>query len=174
MSKTFSYPRSIVVKEYCQTGIGIVFTGVPLLLFGPSSVIVSLLGCFFCLFLAYGIRAYRHSQMKFIVDNSAIQALGPGKKVMLWEELEEIKLSYFSTRRDGENGWMQLKLKGRGKRLRVESTITDFWDLVGICALKAKNRGLALDPSTIQNMHALGIEDDVSGYQHVHDWGKNS
>lgn len=93
---------------------------------------------------------------------------------MLWEELEEIKLSYFSTRRDGENGWMQLKLKGRGKRLRVESTITDFWDLVGICALNAKNRGLALDPSTIQNMHALGIEDDVSGYQHVHDLGKNS
>ncbi len=155
-------------------GLGILFTGVPLLLFGPSSVIVSILGFFFCLFLLYGIRAYRHSQMKFILDNSAIQALGPGEKVMLWDELEEIKLSYFSTRRDGENGWMQLKLKGRGKRLRVESTITDFWDLVGICALNAKKRGLTLDPLTIQNMHALGIEDDVSGYQHAHDWGNKS
>lgn len=147
-------------------------SGVPLLSFGPSSVIVSILGCFFCLFFVYGIRAYRRGHTSVVLGKAAIEVKGPAEKTIMWEELEELKLSYFSTRRDGEKGWMQLRLKSKDVRLRVESTITDFWDLVDICALNAKDRGLLLDPSTIRNMHALGIETDVTRYQQIRDWGK--
>ncbi len=172
MSKTYNYPEKEVKKEYYRSGVGMLISGVPLLLFGPSSVIVSILGCFFCLFLAYGVRAYYRGRMHLILGSRAIEVKGLTEKTILWEELEELKLSYYSTRRDGEKGWMQLRLKAKGVRLRVESTITDFWDLVDTCALIAKDRGLLLDSSTIRNMRTLGIETDAIGYQQIRDWGK--
>lgn len=56
--------------------------------------------------------------------------------------------------------------------MRVESTITDFWDLVDTCALIANDRGLLLDSTTIRNMRTLGIETHASGYQQIQNWGK--
>ncbi|MBL4666619.1 MAG: hypothetical protein JKY04_04525 [Sneathiella sp.] len=163
--KTFSYSIKEITKEYWRSGMGITLSVVPLLLFRPSSVIVYILGSFLCLFAFYGMRTYYRYRMKVILGDTAIQVTGLWEKLIQWEELEELKLAYFSTRRDGENGWMQLKLKGRGDRLRVESTITDFWELVSICAYKAQENGVTLDASTVRNMQALGLDTDFPDHK---------
>ena len=53
---------------------------------------------------------------------------------------------------------MQLKLKGRGVRLRVESTISDFENLVSICTSIALKNNVQVDMASIRNMAALGLE----------------
>ncbi|OUR76219.1 hypothetical protein A9Q83_15560 [Alphaproteobacteria bacterium 46_93_T64] len=158
MVKTYSYSAKEITKEYWRSGTGVTLSVLPLLLFRPSSVIVYILGSFLCLFAFYGVRAYGRKRMSIILGDRAIQVTGLREKLIQWEELEELKLAYFSTRRDGEMGWMQLRLKSRGDRLRVESTISDFWELVSICAEKAREKGLALDPATVRNMQALGLD----------------
>ncbi|MEH6402350.1 MAG: hypothetical protein V7750_03180 [Sneathiella sp.] len=55
---------------------------------------------------------------------------------------------------------MQLKLKGRGVRLREEFTITNFEILIGISASRALKNNVQLDKTSIRNMAALGIEPD--------------
>ncbi|WP_025897559.1 hypothetical protein [Sneathiella glossodoripedis] len=104
MPKTYSYPGNEIRKEYYRSGAGMLLSGVPLLLFGPSSVIVSLLGCFFCLFSLYGIRAFRRSRLKIVLGKDTIKVTGLREKTILWEELEGVKLSYYSTAGMGKRG----------------------------------------------------------------------
>jgi hypothetical protein len=69
-----------------------------------------------------------------------------------------MKLSYYSTRRDGRGGWMQLKLRAGWSTLRVDSRVQGFPELVIASAKAAEMRGLPLDPATSANLQALGIE----------------
>jgi len=153
--KKFCYTTKEINKEYLRAAVGIAFSLVPLLLLKPSSVIVSILASMFCLFFLYGIRAIDRSQTQICVTAGGICSEGIFTRAIKWEELEALKLSYFSSRRDGEAGWMQLKLKGRGVRLRVESTISDFEILVSICASMAQKNDIQLDRASIRNMEMI-------------------
>ena len=102
--KKFSYPTKETNKEYVRAGLGIVLSLVPLLLLKPSSVIVSVLASIFCLFFLYGIRAIDRGQTQICVTAGGICSEGILTRAIKWEELEALKLSYFSTRRDGEKG----------------------------------------------------------------------
>ncbi len=157
-----------------RAGAGITVTAVPLLLLGPSSVIVSLLGCLFCLFVLYGLRAFDRKIAKICISEKKIWIAGIQTKAIEWETLEALNLAYFSTRRDGEKGWMQLKLKGRGVRLKIESTVADFEDLVEICVAIATERQVSLDMTTRRNLEILGVSADASRMQNLHFGGKSS
>lgn len=155
--KKFYYPAKEIKREYARASAGIIVSFVPLLLLKPSSVIVSILVCILCLFFLYGMRAIDRSQTQICVTAGGVCSVSIFRRTIKWEELEALKLNYFSTRRDGENGWMQLKLKGRGVSLRVESTISDFEVLVSVCAQTALKNDIKPDMATIRNMTALGI-----------------
>jgi len=75
-----------------------------------------------------------------------------------WSKLDRMKLSYYSTRRDGRSGWMQLKLGADWSTLRIDSRVEGFTELVIASAKAAETRGLSLDPATSANLQALGIE----------------
>src|SRR5712675_563466 len=65
-----------------------------------------------------------------------------------WSKLDRMKVSYFSTRRDGRGGWMQLELRAGWSSLRVDSRIEGFSELVVAAAKAAEMRCLSLDPAT--------------------------
>ena len=68
-----------------------------------------------------------------------------------------MKLSYFSTKRDRKEGWMQLDLKAAHGRIRVDSTLDDF-PLIARRAVEAANaRGVPLPDATRGNLTGLGI-----------------
>jgi hypothetical protein len=75
-----------------------------------------------------------------------------------WSKLDRMKLAYYSTRRDGGSGWMQLKLGAGWSTLRIDSRVEGFSELVIASAKAAEMRGLPLDPATSANLQALGIE----------------
>ena len=77
-----------------------------------------------------------------------------------------MKLSYFSTKRDRSDGWMQLSLGSTGSRtLRVDSALEGFYDIVERAARAAETAGLPLSVATLANLRSMGIT--VAGQEEV-------
>jgi len=87
-----------------------------------------------------------------------LQSSGLLQTSIWWSKLDRMKLSYYSTRRDGCGGWMQLKLSAGRSTLRIDSRVEEFSKLASASAKAAEMRGLSLDPATSANLQALGIE----------------
>ena len=72
-----------------------------------------------------------------------------------------MRLKYFSTRRDGSHGWMQLVLKGPSAKIRIESTLGGFADIVERAARTASNEDLFVSSTTLGNLKLLGVKTEV-------------
>jgi hypothetical protein len=118
---------------------------------------MALLGAFAALFAAYGAHTALRSVTRIVVSEDAISATGPRSATVRWRELERMRLDYYSTRRDGAKGWMQMRLGGGGEKLRIDSTIDGFAAIAARAARAAAERELALAPATLANLASLGI-----------------
>ena len=67
-----------------------------------------------------------------------------------------MRLDYYSTRADREEGWMQLRLRDARRTIRLDSDLEGFDELVRAVAEEASRRGLALDAASLSNLKALG------------------
>ncbi|MBM3572175.1 MAG: hypothetical protein FJX52_07405 [Alphaproteobacteria bacterium] len=75
-----------------------------------------------------------------------------------WPLIRDLRLRYYSTRRDRTQGWMQLRLDGPGGALSFDSHLEGFDDLVRRAAAAARTAGLKLSAATLDNLGALGID----------------
>src|SRR5204862_7855338 len=114
------------------------------------------LGAFGACFGVSGLRsALRHGRGVEMTDPD-LRAYGLRHSTIQWAELDHMRLAYYSTRRDRRSGWMQLDLGAGGQRLRLDSRIEGFDQLVRHAALVAAARGLDLSEATAANLQALG------------------
>jgi hypothetical protein len=74
-----------------------------------------------------------------------------------WRDITGMRLKYYSTKRDGQGGWMQLRLSGPDNMLRFESSLDGFADLARRGYAATQSRGIALDPATADNLRLLGV-----------------
>ena len=173
------YPARAIMQDYFYTVLGLAFTLVPLALVTPLPAVTGVLVGFAILFFIFGLRtAIRHNT--FVeVSNSGVTLHSLWGSNMTWSELRELKLSYFSTRRDRHRGWMQLRLRGQKRTIRMDSTLDGFEKLAEHAAREARARELALGLETVQNLMALGVVDSAdvmsrSGNNGRSDGGENA
>lgn len=153
----FKYPLQSILIEYGASILGIIITFLPLFLTTPLAIVAAVLCCLGTLFFAYGIRAiFRHSTLVEVSD-TAIQVKGVRNISIKWEKLEQLKLSYFSTRRNQEAGWMQLRLKANKVTIRFDSSLEGFETILLKAAYNAQKYSAFLNANTIQNLNALGL-----------------
>ena len=77
---------------------------------------------------------------------------------MEWNRVDRLKLSYFSTKRDRTDGWMQLTVGSVGGRtVKLDSSLDGFHDVVERAAHAAETAGLPLSDATRANLKAMGI-----------------
>jgi hypothetical protein len=75
-----------------------------------------------------------------------------------WARLDRLKLSYFSTKRDRSDGWMQLSVGSAGGRMvKVDSSLDGFHDIVERAARAAATGGVGLSEATRANLRSMGI-----------------
>jgi hypothetical protein len=86
-----------------------------------------------------------------------MEAIGPLGTRLAWEDVRGLSLRYFSTRRDRTGGWMQLKVRGEQRAVRIDSLINDFDVILERAARAARARGVALDSSSIENLRRRGV-----------------
>ena len=92
------------------------------------------------------------------LNAQVVCADGPAGAVVEWNRLDRLKLSYFSTKRDRSDGWMQLTLGSAGGRtLKIDSSLDGFHDIVERAADAAGQTGLTMSEATRANLRAMGI-----------------
>src|SRR5580693_167046 len=142
------YPASALVGDYFRAAAGF-FPTIAVLAIVPVGIIGrTVLGGFAALFAVFGIRTALRHCTSIKVTEAALQSSGLLQTSIWWSKLDRMKLSYYSTRRDGRGGWMQLKLRAGWSTLRVDSRVEGFSDLVIASAKAAQMRCLSLDPAT--------------------------
>lgn len=119
------------------------------------SVVWWVVGVLCLAFVVFGALTVLRATMRIKVSSVEVVAEPSARSVSL-AALDAFNLEYFSTRRDGEDGWMQLTLgDSAGGRLSVDSRLDRFESLVEAAASAAHRNGLEMGASTIENLHAL-------------------
>ncbi len=166
-STTHRYPTGALLGDYCRAGIGLFFTMGPLAVTTPLPVITGILGALGALFLAYGARTVIRHCTVIRLSAEGMEANGPLGMRLAWDDVRGLSLRYFSTRRDRTGGWMQLKVRGERRAVRIDSMIDDFDAILERAARAARARGVKLDSSSAENLRLrgvrLGIDDDEAG-----------
>lgn len=156
MSAGYRYPVSALTADYLRGGLGLAATAGPLAFVDPAPALKWILASMAALFLVYSARTVCRQLTLIELDGTGIRARGPLGAGIRWDELRSIRLDYYSTRRDREGGWMQLKLRGAGGALRIDSDLERFAELVGAAAAQARRHGHTLDGDSLDNLKALG------------------
>jgi hypothetical protein len=157
------YPAASLAADYARGGVGLLLTAGPLAALPVHWAIAWFLGGAAVLFAAFlGRTGLRHATV-IETDERGIAAHGPLPKAIPWESLTDLRLRFYSTRRDREQGWMQLNLRGRGRRLAVESSIDEFDEIARRAAAEAQRNGVELPEATVNNLMAIGALPARSG-----------
>lgn len=151
------YPAGALAGDHVRAGLGITITGAPLPWLTGSPIAFAVLAGLTLAFAVFAVAtALRHLTVVELSDVD-ISTSGPRRVTLRWTDLDRLNLRFFSTRRDRERGWMQLRL-GTGKRtVRLESSIDGFDRIVARALAAARANGVSLDRPTRLNLEALGI-----------------
>lgn len=152
-----AYPTSAMVGDYLRAAAGL-GPALAMLAMGPSGLLgATVLGGLAALFAVFGVRTALRHGTRFEVVEGALRACGLFGASISFSDLQQMKLSYYSTRRDGSGGWMQLELRSDSATLCLDSRIGGFTELVQVSARAAQARGLSLNAATLANLQALGL-----------------
>jgi hypothetical protein len=152
-----AYPGSAMLGDYLRAAAGLVPAAAVLLIAPVGTVAAAILGGLGALFSIFGIRTALRHGTRVEATEIGLCASGPLGATIRWADLDQIKLAYYSTRRDRRDGWMQLELRAGWSVIRLDSRIEGFTELVERAARAAEARGLAMNEATWANLAALGI-----------------
>ncbi len=152
------YPARVLAADYARAGFGLAVTAGPLLLLEPAPVVAVVLGAVALLFGAFALRTGLRQATVIELTVDGIRSRGPMPCHIPWRDVTQLRLDYFATRREPPRGWMQLKVSGRHRRIRVDSTIDRFEQLAAAVASTAQDRAIPLNDAAVANFGALGID----------------
>jgi len=157
-SADLRYPRQTLWADYIRAGTGALLCGLPLIVIEVNRWVALILGAGFVLFALFFARTALRQHTRYVLGPDTLCADGPAGSLVEWSRLDRIKLSYFSTKRDRSDGWMQLTVGSAGGRtVKVDSALDGFYDIVERAARAAEAGRLELSQATRVNLHSMGI-----------------
>jgi hypothetical protein len=157
VSPPLHYSWRALLPGYAGSAIGLAFSLAPLALVHPAGPVAWVLAAAAALFLVYFGRTVCRQLAYFELDQTGIRVRGPLGAAIRWADLRALRLDYYSTRRDREGGWMQLRLRDTQRTIRIDSELEGFVELVRVVVLEARRRGIDLDEPTRANLDVLGL-----------------
>ncbi len=151
------YRRGAILADYVRAGVGALLTGVPMLFVAGSPATLAIFGVLTALFLLFGFRTVIRHLTVVTLNAEGIKVHGGLGGGFAWRELEQLKLGYYTTRRDRQGGWMQLALQGGGKRLKFDSSLEGFDRLVRQSVAAAVANNLSVSDATRANLASMDI-----------------
>ena len=151
------YPTAALAGDYARAAAGLALTVPPLVLLQLNAVVAAIFAALVGLFAVFAGRTVLRQRAVIEMDETAIESSGPLAVRLAWDALDELKLGYYATRRDGGGGWMQLALRAGGRRLFLDSRIDGFAAIAARAAEAARRRQLTLSTTTANNLASLGI-----------------
>lgn len=151
------YPTAALAGDYARAAAGLALTVSPLVLLHLNAAVATIFAALTALFAVFAGRTLLRQRAVIEMDESAIRSSGPFPVRLAWDALDDLKLAYYATRRDGSGGWMQLALRAGRQRLRLDSRIEGFAAIASRAAEAARRRQLELNTATANNLASLGI-----------------
>lgn len=153
-----AYPLDTLIGDYGRAGAGLALVATPMATLDLGPVVAAFGSALLVLFGFFAARTAQRHVTRVEVSDEGIAASGPFGGAIPWERLEAVKLGYYATRRDGKDGWMQLALRGAGRRITMDSRIEGFDGIVRQVAREAQARGIPIGSTTAANFAALGLD----------------
>ena len=153
----YGYPTSAMVGDYARSAAGLVPAAIILGVAQLGALGTVALSGFAALFAMFGVRTMLRHRSCLELSDDAVSYYGLRRISIAWRDLDGMRLTYYSTRRDRRAGWMQLELGSGGTKLHLDSRLEGFNELVERAARAAASRGLALNEATVANLEALGV-----------------
>ncbi len=159
----YRYTTATLFGDYVRAGIGLISTLGPCLFVDLASVMFYLLACLAVLFALFLTRTVIRHASSIERDETGISQNGPIRRAIPWSEITGLEIRYFSTKRDRSGGWMQMKIKGPGQAIAVDSGLDGFTEIATAAAHAADTAGLVLNDATRANLLSLGVADTADG-----------
>jgi hypothetical protein len=154
------YPFRVLAPDYFRAGAGACVSLLPLALVDVAPAMGWALAVVAGLFVGFGGRTLLRQMSSIEMDEQALTVTGPlppMSATLPWEKLNMVDLRYFSTRRDRSGGWMQLKLRGGGRTIRIDSTLDGFADVARRAGAAANHGNVSVSRVSRANFAALDV-----------------
>ena len=151
------YPIAVLASDYARAVAGLALAVAPLLLVQLNRYVAAAFALLALLFLSFGLRTLQRQMSPLVMTEGGIASTGLMRVEIPWTGLDDVRLAYFATRRDGAGGWMQLALRAGRRRLRLDSRIEGFAAIVERAIRAALRQHLVLSATTLANLAALGL-----------------
>ena len=152
------YARSALHADILRGAAGLILCLLPILLLELHWVVLAVFVAAATVFALFLARSLQRRYTEICLDDAGIAVRGPRGGTIAWPQLQQMRLRFFSTRRDRTGGWMQMTLSGHGTKLELESTLDGFEAVAERACKAALANGVDLSPTTIANLEALGID----------------
>lgn len=153
----YRYSTAALNGDLVRAGIGFGLCATPITVVSLDTWLAFLLAAAAGIFVLFGVRTWLRRGVRVAVDDAGITATGMTSARLSWGDLQRFKLSYFSTRRDRSNGWMQLNLRGPSGRLSVDSNLEGFEDVCRRAFRAAADNDVELSSASLRNLAELGL-----------------
>ena len=153
---TFRYSLASLAGDYFRSCIGLALTALPASQLPSNSVGLWLLSGFAVMFAALALHTLRRQTTRIVMTDDEIE-LSPGGGSIKWKEVREVKLSYYSTRTDRKNGWMQLTICSGNRKVRIDSRIDSFQTMASTVLDHTRHSNVLLSETSSSNFEALGL-----------------
>ena len=153
---TFRYSAASLMGDYIRSSIGLVVTTLPASQLQSDNISFWLLSVFALLFVSLAAHTIWRHTTRIVMTDEKIESFPRGNAIE-WKNVREVKLSYFSTRADRKNGWMQLTINSGDRKLRMDSSIDNFQTIVSGVLDQIRYSEVLLSETTNANFDALGL-----------------
>ena len=150
------YSVPSLLLDSLRAVFGITVTLGPLFFLNVALPAALILGALGLIFLTFALRVAQQGLSSIELSSEGISRHGPVARKLTWADVTSLKLAHYGAPRKPLGGWYQLMLRGSGGILKVDSTIDGFDGIVASAVEAARKSGLVLDPTTVENLRALG------------------
>ena len=154
---TCKYSRKSISGDYIRAVTGLVITGGLLLAATKITIFQYIFAAGALLFFGFLIRTFLRQFSSFVVTKQDLKRIGLFKRSLSWDQLNNVTLKYFSTRRDRKAGWYQLTLSDGIVKITIDSELMGFDTVMKICADVVIQKRLTVSETTSENFASSGF-----------------
>ena len=160
------YPRRALLADYARGALGLALTLPPVLLVAMLPAVRLIFALLAVLFAVFAATTLARQLATVSLDDAGIAVDHPWRRRIEWRALDRLRLRWYAARRDRSGGFMQLVLRGGGRRIALDSRIDGFEIIAAAAAHAAAARGLVLAEASLANLAALGVSYQPSAVSH--------